>query len=375
MACVRNAPFCQTIAPMNRRNFVAILSALALAGCASKTQTASAPDATTGATTNAATAPDTTAPADKRVTLYCSIDDVFAKPLIEKLKQRTGLEIVALFDTESTKTAGLTTRIRTEKSRPRADILWTSALLQVLLLEQDGYLDAYDSPAARGLAPRFRGQSWAGVGTRARLLVSGAPLNFYNGAPLKFDSLTFASDAQIKTGHSNPQFGTASDEAAALYARDPAKALNWYRQLKAAKTRILPGNGDVARAAADGDLNFGWTDTDDYLAQKKRGKPINAISITRDNVLVPGAVAVIKGAPHPANARALFDAIASEKGEADLVAGMPGVFSLRHLSDANNWKSGGEDFSFLKNAPVDDYKKWPQSWAVIREPLAQMFQQ
>ena len=351
---------------MNRRFFLAALSVLTLAGCAPKTRTA---------TNNAATPPDTSAPADKRVVLYCSIDDVFAKPLIEKLKQRTGLDIVPLFDTESTKTAGLTTRIRTEKSRPRADVLWTSALLQTLLLEQDGFLDAYDSPAARDLDSRFRGTGWAGVGTRARLLVSGSRAYSYNGAPLKFDSLTFASDAQIKSGHSNPQFGTASDEAAALTARDPQKALNWYRQLVSAKTRILPGNGDVARAVADGDLNFGWTDTDDYLAQKKRGKPISALPTKLDNVLVPGAVAVVKGAPHPENARKLFDAIASKQGEADLISAMPGVFSLRHLNDAKNWRSGGEDFGFLKNAPIDDYAKWPASWAKIREPLAQMFQQ
>lgn len=351
---------------MNRRNFLVALGVLALAGCAPKTQTTSPP--------TAATAPDSAAPADKRVVLYCSIDDVYAKPLIEKLKARTGLEIVPLFDTESTKTAGLTNRLRAEKNRPRADVLWTSALLQTLLLEQDGLLENYDSPAARDLAPRFRGQSWAGVGTRARLLVAGPFPNFNNGPVQRIDGLMFAPNASTQFGHSNPQFGTASDEAAALYTRDADNALNWYRQLKAAKVRITPGNGDVARAVAEGDLRFGWTDSDDYLAQKKRGKPISVVPIQRDNVLVPGAVAVVKGAPHPENARALFDAIASKQGEAALVAQMPGVFSLRALKREDNWKSGGEDFGFLKNAPVDDYSQWPQSWAKIREPLAQLFQ-
>lgn len=350
---------------MNRRFFFVAFSVLALAGCAPKTQTATPP--------TAATPPDSAAPADKRVVLYCSVDDVYAKPLIEKLKQRTGLEIVPLFDTESTKTAGLTTRIRAEKNRPRADVLWTSALLQTLLLSQDGLLESYDSPAARDLAPRFRGKDWAGVGTRARVLVVAQ----IAGADVKpvFRDLTWVPEIAQKTGHSNPQFGTASDEAAALYTRDSQKALSWYQSLKAAKVRITPGNGDVARAVADGDLRFGWTDTDDYLAQKKRGKPIGVMRTQRDNVLVPGGVAIVKGAPHPENARILFDAIAGKAGEAALVAGMPGVFSLRNLNDANNWKSGGENFDFLDNAPVDDYSKWPQSWSKIREPLAQMFQQ
>ena len=330
-----------------------LVGALLLGGCASKTatQTASAPATS------------------KRVVLYCSVDDVFAKPLIEKLKKRTGLDIVPLFDTESTKTAGLSTRIRAEKSRPRADVFWSSALLQTLLLSQDGLLEDYDSPAAHDLSSRFRGFGWAGVGTRARLIVHSDGLN-----PLIRD-LKWSPDSLIKTGHSNPQFGTASDEATALYSRDANAALAWYQSLKAAKTRILPGNGDVARAVAEGDLNFGWTDTDDYLAQKKRGKPLFAAPIQTDNVIVPGAVALVKGAPHPENARILFDAIASKQGEADLVAAMPGVFSLRALDKPENWKSGGEDFGFLAKAPVDDYTQWPASWAKIREPLAQMFQQ
>ncbi len=331
-----------------------LLGASLLSGCASKTST-----------------PTQTAdvPKSKRVVLYCSIDDVFAKPLIEKLKKRTGLDIVPLFDTESTKTAGLTTRIRAEKSRPRADVLWTSALLQTLLLSQDGLLEPYDSPAARDLAPRFRGVGWAGVGTRARVLVANS-----SDTAFSLDRLVLIPKG-LATAHSNPQFGTASDEATALYAREPNRTLMWYRELKAAKVRILPGNGDVARAVADGDLQFGWTDTDDYLGQKKRGKPIFAAKTQTDNVIVPGAVALVKGAPNPENARKLFDAIVSKQGEADLVAGMPGVFSLRALDKPANWKSGGEDFGFLVKAPVDDYTQWPASWAKIREPLAQMFQQ
>ena len=317
-----------------------------------------------GCTPKTATAP---AAKSKRVVLYCSIDDVYAKPLIAKLKMRTGLDIVPLFDTESTKTAGLTTRIRSEKNRPRADVFWSSALLQTLLLSQDGLLEPYDSPAARDLRSNLRGDGWAGVGTRARVVVKSGDLT------RAIDSLTIRFDTLDKTGHSNPQFGTASDEAAALYTRDPDAALKWYRSLKAAKTRITPGNGDVARAVADGDLRYGWTDTDDYLAQKKRGKPIVVAQTKNDNVLVPGAVALIKGAPNPENARILFDAIASKQGEADLIAQMPGVFSLRGLEKPNNWKSGGEDFGFLAKAPRDDYAKWPASWAKIREPLAQLF--
>ena len=305
---------------------------------------------------------------DKTVVLYCSIDEVYAKPLIEKLKARTGLNIVALFDTESTKTAGLSNRIRAERNRPRADVFWSSALLQTLLMSRDGLLEHYDSSAARDLPANLRGAGWAGVGTRARLVMHGGDL------ARRIDRLTVRFDGRDKIGHSNPQFGTASDEAAALYARNPDAAANFYRDLKAANVRILPGNGDVARAVADGDLCYGWADTDDFLEQSKRGKPIFVSETKVDNVLVPGAVALLQGAPHAANARALFDAIASKQGESALVAQMPGVFSLRALDDPDNWKSGGQNFAFLATAPRDDYSKWPQSWDAIRPSLARIFQ-
>ena len=86
---------------------------------------------------------------------------------------------------------------------------------------------------------------------------------------------------------------------------------------------------------------------------------------------MPGAVAVIKGAPHPGKcAQTLRRHRQSKEGEAALIAGMPGVFSLRGLSDKKNWENGGEDFSFLNNAPLDDYTQWTASWGANPRPVA-----
>ena len=305
-------------------------------------------------------APQTEA-ANKRVVLYCSVDSVYARPLIEKLRAQTGLEIEPIFDTEATKTAGLANKMRAEKARPRADVFWSSALLQTLLMSEDGLLEPYESSAAQDLPPQFRGKDWAGMGVRGRILVSGEAANL--------ESLqTTAKSA--KWAHSNPQFGTASDQFAAWSARDGKEAaLRFWRASKRNGMRVLPGNGDTASAVANGDLDFGWTDTDDFLAQKREGKTLFTVKTTRDNVLIPGTVSVVKGAPNPENARKLFDAIVSAQNEAALAKQMPGVFSLRKLEEKSNWQSGGEHFEFLGNAPRDDYKKWPKEWREIREEL------
>ncbi|HEX9996093.1 MAG TPA: substrate-binding domain-containing protein [Abditibacterium sp.] len=305
-----------------------------------------------------------------RVVLYCSVDDVYAKPLIQKLEAQTGLQIDALFDTEATKTAGLANRIRAERNRPRADVFWSSALLQTLLMSEEKLLAEYDSPSARDLPAQFRGKTWAGVGTRGHILVSSMP----NGVTNKILPPTGVFGRHVPKGMSNPQFGTASDWSAALGTRIP-NVLTYFEAMAKGKVRIFPGNGDVARAVGDGALRFGITDSDDFLAQKRAGKPIFLVKTTDDFVLVPGAVSVLNDAPHPENAQKLFDAIVSAQNEKALTQQMPGVFSLRHMNEKTNWQSGGVDFSFLQNAPhdPDDYTKWATTWKEIREPLNQIF--
>ena len=318
-------------------------------------------------------APRTSTARNNRVVLYCSVDEVYAKPLIQKLELQTGLQIDALFDTEATKTAGLANRIRAERDRPRADVFWSSALLQTLLMSEEKLLLPYSSASTKDLPSQFVGKDWAGVGTRARVLLSSQP----EKDPLfPFDRRLFTR----RIGISNPQFGTASDWATALSLRAGEKrARTWpegegfFRQLRRGGVRVLPGNGDVARSVADGILRYGWSDSDDFLSQKRQKKPIYLAKTLQGNVLIPGAASILKNSPNPEGAKLLFDAIVSAQNEANLVKQMPGVFSLRHLNEKSNFQSGGVDFSFLMNAPRDDYSKWPATWRKIREPLNQIF--
>lgn len=299
-----------------------------------------------------------------RVVLYCSVDQVAAKPIIADLEKRTGLQIDVLFDTEAAKTAGLANKIRAEKNRPRGDVFWSSALLQTLLLSREGFLAAYQAPA--DLPPRFQGKDWAGVGLRARVLVSTTPnqVNRLSFVPLSLEG---------RFAISNPQFGTASDWAAAYGAQWGQKpALDFFRELKKEGVKVLPGNADVALGVANNQLSYGVTDSDDFLNQTGQKKPIFLVKTLKDNVVVPGSAAIVKGGPNPENARKLMDALADAQTEAMLIKEMPGVFSLRHLDEKSNWQSGGQDFSFLMKTPPDDYAKWAESWAKIREPLAEI---
>jgi iron(III) transport system substrate-binding protein len=297
-----------------------------------------------------------------RVVLYCSVDDVYAKPIVADLEQRTGLKIDALYDVESAKTAGLANRLRAEKSRPRADVFWSSALLQTLLLQREGLLQEYSSPHANDIPAAFKdkGGQWTGVGLRARVLMFPDRSRRHALAP--HDLL----DPQWKNhiGISNPQFGTASDWAAALAVRwGKAQTLEYFRALKRNGVRVLPGNGVVAENVIQSDLSAGVTDSDDFYAatralpnsqNKFRFTPF--ASSSTQAVLIPGSVAILKGAPHSANARKLVDAILDAQTETQLVNAMRGVEPLHHS----------------KLDMPDDTARWVSAWGEIREPLARI---
>jgi ABC-type Fe3+ transport system substrate-binding protein len=73
-------------------------------------------------------------------------------------------------------------------------------------------------------------------------------------------------------------------------------------------------------------------------------------------VLIPGSVAILKGAPHPANAQKLVDALVTAEFEKKFIAKMKGVESLRDM----------------KNPPPADTQNWADAWLQIRDPLAEI---
>lgn len=293
-----------------------------------------------------------------RVVLYCSVDDVYAKPIIQQLEKQTGLQIDALYDTEAAKTAGLANKIRAEKNRPQGDVFWSSALLQTLLLNREGLLQPYVSPSAKDIPQAFKAKdgSWTGLGVRARVKVISGKVVPPNPV----------------TGISNPQFGTGSDWVAALVARQGrGRTLGYFRDLKTNGVQVLPGNSVVAEKVARGELAYGITDTDDYYAQRSKSRRTYLMLFdTKTLVFIPGSLAILKNAPHQVNAQKLVDALLKIEIEKQLVQTMIGVMPLRpgiELKQPELKKLMKQ----LKSAP-DDTAKWPQAWDEIREPLAEI---
>ena len=299
----------------------------------------------------------------QRVVLYCSVDDVYVRPIIKELEAKTGLKIDTLYDTEAAKTAGLANRIRAERNRPQGDVFWSSALLQTLLLQREGLLAPYVSPSARDIPPAFKDLhgSWTAMGVRSRVIVFHSGLK---SPPRKWEDLLQPA-LKNRVGISNPQFGTASDWVSALTIRQgQAQTLSYFRALKQNGVRVLPGNSVVAERVARGELLAGVTDGDDYLAQKK--KTGNIETLNTQLMAIPGSVALLKGAPHLEAAHRLIDELLKIETEMRLAQEMPGVYLTR--KPVGDSKLQAYDFSRVPN----DAQSWPKAWISVRDPLAEI---
>jgi len=96
---------------------------------------------------------------------------------------------------------------------------------------------------------------------------------------------------------------------------------------------VCAGNADVKKRVCSGELAFGLTDTDDANEAVTDRKPVATVFPDQDAsregdlggaLLLPNALAVVAGAPHPEAAARLIAWLASPRGEAALAAG-PGV--------------------------------------------------
>jgi len=132
-----------------------------------------------------------------------------------------------------------------------------------------------------------------------------------------------------------PQFGTTATHFHALKQLWGVAAwLAWCRALAANQPFIVDGNSVVVKFVARGEAWIGLTDSDDIAAGQREGAPIavldgrarhsvradappdgnGAHGVTRpttdimtETLFIPNTVAVIRNAPHPANAQKLFE--------------------------------------------------------------------
>jgi iron(III) transport system substrate-binding protein len=250
---------------------------------------------------------------DETVVVYTALDRMFSEPIFDEFERTTGIEVLAVWDTESTKTVGLTQRIRSERLRPRCDVFWNNEILNTLLLAKDGLLASASPVAAANYPPEHRDPNglWHGFAARARVFIVNTTLVPEAEMPRAIDDLL---DPRWKgrAGIAKPLFGTTASHIACIAAergRDGTAA--FLRGLRENEVRVLSGNKQCAEEVGRGRLAFALTDTDDAILEIDAGRPVRIVypesrAGETQTILLPNTLALIEGAPNRANALRLM---------------------------------------------------------------------
>jgi iron(III) transport system substrate-binding protein len=258
----------------------------------------------------------------RTVVIYVSEDQVFSEPILKDFERDTRITVKSVFDTEESKSTGVTNRLIAEKDNPQADVYWANEPVRADALKQRGVSTPYVSASAEGIADQFKDPDyyWTGFSARVRLLLVNARSTI---KPARVMAYTEPS-AKGRAAIANPLFGTTTDYVAALFTIwGDDRAKTFMNDIKRNGVKMTTSNGESADFVATGQVDFSLVDSDDAVNLKKQGKPVEIIYPDQDPnglgvLILPNAVALIKGGPHAENGKRLIDYLLSKLTERKL---------------------------------------------------------
>lgn len=262
------------------------------------------------------------ATSSRTVVVYVSEDQVFSEPILKDFERETGITVKSVFDTEEAKSTGVMNRLIAEKDNPQADVYWANEPVRADLLKQRGVSAPYVSPSAEGIADQFKDPDhyWTGFSARARLLLVNARSTIKPAGVMAYTD----SSAKGRAAIANPLFGTTTAYVAALFTLwGDERARTFMNDIKKNGVKMTTSNGESADFVAAGQVDFSLVDSDDAVNRKKQGKPVEMIYPDQEPsglgvLILPNAVALIKGSPHPENGKRLIDYLLSKSTERKL---------------------------------------------------------
>jgi iron(III) transport system substrate-binding protein len=276
-------------------------------------------------------------PAEARtVVVYCSADKEFAEPIFRAYESKSGVKVLPLYDTEETKTAGLTARLVAEKQSPRADVFWSSDTSRAVALLDQGVTANYIPSTAANIPDRYKAPDgrWTGFAGRIRVLLYNTDRVKSNEVPRSIRDLA-EPRWKGRVALANPHFGTTSFHIAALFVKwGDTQTTEFLKRLKENDVVIAAGNADVKDRVADGRVDLGIMDEDDAVVAVRDKKPVAITILDQDGSdplgtpLMPNVVLLIRNTPNVQEARRFIDFLVSPETEKMLAESDAAQFPL-----------------------------------------------
>lgn len=303
----------------------------------------------------------------RSVTIYCSHDRAHSEKILDLFEQETGIEVDAVFDSEATKTVGLVQRVRSEKARPRCDVHWSNEPLHAERLATDGFYEVLPDGAGEGIAARWRDPAgrWCGFAARARVLALAAQTPVIDSPPKRLEDLA-SEHWRGRVVIADPRFGTTGSHLAIVRSRiGPERYRRLLENLRANDIQVVSSNSSSRDRVLSGEAWIGLTDTDDIEVVRRRGATLGEGFLRGDGVLLlPNVIAIVKGGPHPEEARQLALWLLEKSVEEALAASSSRQVPLRREVIV---APGGLDIATLDPVSVDWKDAAQQLPEAIRE--------
>ncbi len=315
--------------------------------------------------------------ATDEVVIYAAQDQVYAEPILQQFEKETGIKVKAVYDSEAVKTVGLANRLIAERDHPQCDVFWGNEEMRTRQLAAQNVFRETNGWAAFGyrsrrivintnfvvaagilpaVEPGFQpgGKSIASnernvISADSALSTIGPgskmPPSTAGRMPTATSLLELTNETwRGKVALAFPQFGTTATHFHALKQLwGETNWLAWCRALAANKPFVVDGNSVVVKFVTRGEAWIGLTDSDDIAAAQREGAPLTALPLDADSLLIPNTVAVIRNAPHPANAQKLFEYLQRREVAEKLVQ----ANALENAADAPDTTAMKPDWNML----------------------------
>ena len=239
------------------------------------------------------------------VIVYTSQDEVYAEQIFKDFEKDTGIRVEAVYDSEAVKTVGLVKRLLEEAGHPQCDVFWNNEELHTRQL------------AAANI---FREtNAWVKLGYRSRRMLINTNLLSPANAPRVFSEATNET-WRGKVAIAYPLSGTTTAHLLALRQRwGDTQWQAWCRTLMANGPKVVEGNSVAAGLVGRGESWIGFADSDDVAEEQSDGKPVIPLPLNDESLIIFNTAAVVRSAPHTAEAQQFFDYLQKKEVSQKLV--------------------------------------------------------
>jgi iron(III) transport system substrate-binding protein len=262
-----------------------------------------------------------TASAQGSLTVYCSVQEEWCRPMMAAFERATGIR-VAMTRRSSGETL---TQIRAEAQNPRGDVWWGGTGDPHMQAAQENLTAEYRSPMLAQLQPWAVRQAEQ-TGFRTVGIYAGALGYSYNvtelnrrriAAPRCWADLAkpeFRGEVQVADPNTSGTAYTMLATLVQVMGEEPA--FTYLRALHRNINQYTRSGAAPARAAATGESLVGITFLHDAVTQKVNGAPVELVGPCEGTGYEIGSMSIVRGARNMEQARRFYDWALSAEAQA-----------------------------------------------------------